>query len=102
MPKQPLGVTFNVPAGQEATGVYEAESGIEAFETDAPYLLSDSASLQPPLPVALVEGPTFIDSMGNVQAALAVSGIGPAPDPIEGLVFDGDGMVFDGAEMEFN
>lgn len=82
MPKQPLGVTFNVPAGQEATGVYEAESGIEAFETDSPYLLSDGVSLQPPLPVMLADGSTFIDSMGNVQAALAVSGIGPGPDPV--------------------
>lgn len=75
MPKQPLGVTFNVPAGQEATGVYEAESGVEVFETDAPYLLSDGVSLQPPLPVVLADGPTFIDSMGNVQAALAVAGL---------------------------
>lgn len=82
MPKQPLGVTFNVPAGQEATGVYEAESGIEAFETDAPYLLSDGVSLQPPLPVVLAGGPSFIDGMGNVQAALAVSGLGPGPEPV--------------------
>lgn len=51
MPKEPLGITFIIPDGQEATGLYEVEGGIEVFETDTPYLLSDGVSLQPPLPV---------------------------------------------------
>lgn len=72
--KQSLGVTFAIPDGQEAMGVYEDENGIAVFETNAPYLLSDGVSRQPPLPVKIVEGVTFTDSMGNVQAALAVSG----------------------------
>lgn len=38
--KHPLGVTFTVPPGHEATGVYEVEGGIEVFETDTPYLLN--------------------------------------------------------------
>lgn len=80
--KQPLGVTFTVPDGQEATGVYEAESGTVVFETDAPYMLEDEKSLQPPLPVKIVSGPIFTDSMGNAQTALAVSGLAP-PEPEE-------------------
>lgn len=75
MPKEPLGITFIVPDGQEATGVYEADGGAEVFETDSPYLLSDGVTLQPPLPVKVVTGPTFTDSMGNAQTALAVSGL---------------------------
>jgi len=75
MPNEPLGITFIVPDGQEATGVYEADGGAEVFETDSPYLLSDGVTLQPPLPVKVVTGPTFTDSMGNAQTALAVSGL---------------------------
>lgn len=77
--KQPLGITFTVPPGQEATGVYESEDGIEVFEIDDPYLLSDGQSLASPLPVKIVDGPTFLDSMGRLQSAIPVSGIGPAP-----------------------
>ena len=75
MPNEPLGITFIVPDGQEAIGVYEADGGAEVFETDSPYLLSDGVTLQPPLPVKVVTGPTFTDSMGNAQTALAVSGL---------------------------
>lgn len=80
--KQPLGVTFIVPNGQEATGVYEDENGVAVFETDSPYILDDDVSLQPPLPVKVVSGPIFTDSMGNAQKSLAVSGLVP-PDPEE-------------------
>lgn len=65
MPKEPLGITFIIPTGQEATGLYEVEGGIEVFETDTPYLLSDGVSLQPPLPVFDAGGAIFTDSMGN-------------------------------------
>jgi hypothetical protein len=75
MPKEPLGITFVVPDGQEATGVYEVEGGIEIFETDTPYLLSDGITLMPPLPVFDAGGAVFTDSMGNVQRALGVSGL---------------------------
>lgn len=85
--KQPLGITFTVPPGQEATGVYESEDGIEVFETDDPYLLSDGQSLTPPLPVKIVDGPTFLDSMGRLQSAIPVSGIGPTPPPDYGTDF---------------
>lgn len=80
MAREPLGISFIVPAGQEATGVYEDTAGVEVFETDAPYLLSDGKSLAAPLPVKVVEGATFTDSMGNAQTALAVSGL---PEPEE-------------------
>lgn len=85
MPKQPLGVTFDVPAGQEATGVYEAESGVEIFETGAPYLLSDGVSLAAPLPVHFVDGPVFFDSLGKPQAAIPVRGATP---PADGVTWD--------------
>lgn len=82
--RQPLGVTFVVPEGKEATGVYDDPSGIKVFTTDEPYALLDGASLEPPLPIKIVDGPVFIDSMGNAQTALGVSGLGPAPEPIIG------------------
>lgn len=78
--KQPLGITLVVPAGQEAIGVYEDENGAEVFETDAPYLLTDGRSLAAPLPVKIVEGETYTDSLGNAQTALGVSGL---PEPEE-------------------
>lgn len=80
MAKQSLGVTLNVPNGQEATGVYEDASGVDVFVTDDPYLTDDGRGLQSPLPVKVVEGATFADSMGNAQTALAVSGL---PEPEE-------------------
>lgn len=67
MPKEPLGVTFTVPDGQEATGVYEADGGADVFIADAPYLLSDGVSRQPPLPVKIVDGPTWISVNGSLQ-----------------------------------
>ena len=81
MPKQPLGVTFTVPAGQEATGVYEAGGGVDVFEADDPYILEDGQTLMPPLPVFDAGGPVFTDSMGNTQAALAVSGLPEEGEP---------------------
>lgn len=47
--KHPLGVTFTVPPGHEAAGVYEDPDGVEVFESDDPYLLEDGVSLQPPV-----------------------------------------------------
>lgn len=75
MKTEPIGVTFVVPENQDAMGVYESENGIEVFETDAPYLLSDGKSLVNPLLVKIVDGPVFLDAMGNAQAAMAVSGL---------------------------
>lgn len=66
MADEPLGT---IPDGQEATGFYEIEDGVPVFETRDPYLMKDGHSLQPPLPVKLVTGPIFIDSMGNAQSA---------------------------------
>lgn len=71
-PKQPLGVTFVERANADATGIYEAADGIEAFQADEPYLLSDGKTMQTPLPVFDAGGPIFIDAMGNAQTALAV------------------------------
>lgn len=81
MPKQELGITLIVPPGQEATGVYEDPEGVQVFETDTPYVLSDGKSLSDPLPVKFVPGPVFTDSLGNAQAALPVSGAEPSFDP---------------------
>lgn len=74
-----IGVTFTVPENQDATGVYEHDSGVEVFQTDEPYLLSDGKSLVDPLPVKVVGGPVFLDVMGNAQAAMAVSGLSHPP-----------------------
>lgn len=73
--KQPLGITYSIPDGQEATGVYEDPDGIEVFETSIPYTLSDGVSLQPPLPVFDAGGPVFQDALGNAQIAQAVKGL---------------------------
>lgn len=78
--KQRLGVTFKVPSNKDAVGVYKSDAGVEAFETDVPYVLSDEKSLADPLPVKLVDGPVFADTLGNAQTALAIS-IGDVPPP---------------------
>lgn len=75
-----LGVTLTVPAGQEAIGVYDAAGGVPVSIEDDPYLLSDGRSLVSPLPVKVVEGAVYTDSLGNAQTALAVTGL---PEPEE-------------------
>lgn len=91
MAKEPLGITFDVLSDQEAIGVYEDENGVDVFETDAPYLLSDGKSLEAPLPVRVVDGPVFPDSMGNAQSAFPVNGLTPPQewDPTD-LFANGD------------
>lgn len=81
MTKQPLGITV----GEGGTGVYEHEAGIEVLQTDAPYLLADGVSLAAPLPVHFVDGPVFLDSYGNPQAAIPVRGATP---PVDGITWD--------------
>lgn len=86
-----IGITTNHQA-RDATGVYESPSGIEVFDTDAPYLLSDGKSLASALPVVVVDGPVYTDAMGNAQTALAVTGLVPPPPP--GITWDG-GQTWD-------
>lgn len=81
MAKQPLGITV----GDGGTGVYEHEDGIDTFETDGPYLLSDGVSLASPLPVHVVDGPVFFDSNGNPQAAIPIRATAP---PADGVTWD--------------
>ena len=83
MAKQPLGITV----GEVGTGVYEHEAGIEVFQTDTPYLLTDGVSLAAPLPVHFVDGPVFFDSYGNPQAAIPVRVTTP---PVDGITWDND------------
>lgn len=98
--KERLGITLIVPAGHEATGIYESADGIDAFLTDEPYLTSDGAQLQPPLPVFDAGGPMFRDSTGGMQTALAVLTI-PTDIPeawlmdYEFIVMDDDATVVD-------
>lgn len=75
-----LKVTLTVPPGQEATPVYEAEGGVEVEVVNGPYL--DSTGLQVPLPVVDAGGPTYVISDGSLQAALAVTGLGPSSIPL--------------------
>lgn len=92
MAKQPLGITV----GDGGTGVYEHEDGIDTFETDGPYLLSDGVSLAAPLPVHFVDGPVFFDSNGNPQAAIPVQSTAP-PVPVNGVTVDGVLVTHQGA-----
>lgn len=86
--KTPLGITYIVPAGQSPTGIYNSESGIEAFETDTPYLAGGSDALTSPLPVFDAGGPVFKDSMGGLHQALPIKGLTPPePDP-DGITWD--------------
>lgn len=93
--KQPLGVTFDIPDGQDATGVYEDVDGVEVFNTDSPYILKDGKSLQSPLTVIVVGGPRFLDKAGSVQNSLPVYGISPPTPPVPGPLdkdFGEDGL----------
>lgn len=86
--KTPLGITYVVPDGQSPTGIYDSESGIEAFESDAPYMAGGSDALTSPLPVFDAGGPVFQDAMGNAYQALPVKGVTPPePDP-DGITWD--------------
>lgn len=84
--KQKLGITTAKSEAADVLGVYESPNGVEVFETDAPYLLSDGDSLMSPIPVIVVDGPVYTDTMGNTQSALAVTGLGPTPP--EGITWD--------------
>lgn len=85
--KSPLGVTYNVPAGQEATGVYNDPEGLTAFFSDEPYL--SGGALLSPLPVFDADGATFVDSMGNVQSSVPMNLSGLPPVVENGVVHDG-------------
>ena len=92
--KTPLGITYTIPEGKSATGVYQAEGGIESFETDAPYLAGGGSALTSPLPVCDAGGPVLQDAMGNAYQALPIKGVTPPdPDP-EGMMWD-NGTTWD-------
>lgn len=78
MADEPLGVTIHPNGSTGAIGVYESAEGLPVFESSVPYLLSDGLSLMAPLPVFNAGGDTFIDSAGNLQSSLAVSGLSPS------------------------
>ncbi len=71
--KHPIGITYIVPDGQEAVGVYDDPSGIEVFETDSPYTLRDGVSLQVPLPVKIVDPTRYPNSTRTMQTPLAMA-----------------------------
>lgn len=83
--KTPLGITYTVPEGKSATGVYQSSGGIEAFESDAPYMAGGSDALTSPLPVFDAGGPVFKDSMGKLYQALPIKGVTP---PVDGITWD--------------
>lgn len=87
MAKTPLGITFVARDGQSSTGVYEAEGGIETFETDEPYVVHGTPYLTDPLPVFDAGGPVFQDAMGNAYQALPIRGVTP---PVDGITWDND------------
>lgn len=70
MAKESLGIV--VVEDASAVGAYEAASGLEAFEADGPYLMADDISLQEPVPVQIVDGPVYVDALGNACDAIPV------------------------------
>lgn len=85
--KSPLGVTYNVPEGQEATGVYNDPDGVVAFVSDDPYL--SSGFLLSPLPIFDAGGAMFVDSMGNMQSSIPMNISGLPPVIENGVVHNG-------------
>lgn len=71
MAKEPLGII--VVEDTSAVGVYEAEGGLEAFEVDGAYLMADGLSLQAPAPVQIVDGPVYVDALGNACDAIPIT-----------------------------
>lgn len=88
MPDDPLGITYVVPDGQEAIGVYEAEGGIPVVLVDIPYLMADATSLEAPIPVFDAGKPTWLDSAGQLMPSMPVSGLGDTPPLEENAVTD--------------
>lgn len=100
MTRQPLGITLNTPTGQEATGVYQDENGVEVFVTNEPYLLEDGRSLSSPLPVFDAGGPTFLSRKGTRQRSLAINGLGPLPFYPSSLFANGEqGAWYDPSDL---
>lgn len=98
--KSPLGVTYNVPAGQAAIGVYNDPEGVEAFVSDDPYL--SGGFLFSPLPVFDAGGATFVDSMGNLQSSIPMNLSGLPPVIVNGVVHNGVYVTNDGVNVVHN
>src|SRR5690554_776028 len=89
MAKDKIGITFNVEPGKDPIPIYHDENGVEAFETDAPYLVAGQR-LMAPIPAVMASGPVHTDVMGNAADALAVKlgRLPPDPEP-SGITWDG-------------
>jgi hypothetical protein len=98
--KSPLGVTYNVPEGQEATGVYNDPEGLAAFVSNEPYL--SGGVLLSPLPVFDAGGTTFVDSMGNVQSSIPMNLSGIPPVIVNGVVHNGIYVTHNGVNVVHN
>lgn len=70
MAQEPWGIAIVEDEG--AVGVYASETGIELFEVETPYLMTDDVSLQAPIEVRVVDGPVYLDAMGNACDAIPV------------------------------
>ena len=73
--REKIGVTFQVPQATGAQPVYEAQGGLDVFETDSPYLLSGGKTLMKPMSIVRSDGPIWFDADGNAWDAMPVSGL---------------------------
>ena len=96
MPDDPLGITYVVPDGQEAIGVYEAEGGIPVVLVDTPYLMADATSLEAPIPVFDAGEPTWLDSAGQLMPSMPVSGLTPNEPEENAVTVDGIPVTHNG------
>lgn len=74
--QEPIRVRLTVQPGEQAQPVYESVDGVPVEVVEGGYLASDGRSYLDGLPVEVVDGPI---TDGGIPA-LAVSGMGPAPD----------------------
>lgn len=101
-PKEPIGLTLIPKEGQSTVPVFLDANGLETFESDDPYLLSDGRSLVGPIPVIVNEGPIWHDSKGSPFNALAVKvlpGGDSPPDPIPEHTLGPQDIVIDDAGL---
>lgn len=89
-------ITFQVPAGQQATGAYHDPEAPLAVETGAPY--NSGRGLYNPLPVMIVNDRYFETDAGSLQQAipLNISTLEP-PENVE--LPEVSGFFVDGLEL---
>lgn len=96
--QEPIRVTYLPVLGKEPVPVYSAPDGIPVVVWDTPFYETDGRSLVSPPYIVDAGEPTWVDSTGTIQEALAVTGLTPVdPEiPLNAVTVDGVPVTHNG------